>query len=99
MFFAIARRILSSVEESDGSCFNSRGGVVAKLQLPARLRTKNTADVIKEGVGLLDWATEEVGNSRVILSLGEDGEDPRRIETPGLRLARKRPAEALVSNG
>ena len=64
--------------------------------LKDRLRTKNTADVIREGLGLLDWATEEVGQNRVIISVGDDGQDPKRIETPGLRKARpKRAAEAL----
>lgn len=63
--------------------------------LKSRLRTKSTADVIKEGLGLLDWATDEVGQNRVIISVGDDGSDPKRIETPGLRLARKRTAEVL----
>ena len=63
--------------------------------LKSRLRTKSTADVIREGLGLLDWATEEVGQNRVIISVTEDGSDPKRIETPGLRIARKRNVEAL----
>ena len=68
--------------------------------LKGRIRTKNASDVIKEGLGLLDWATEEVGLNRVILSIGEDGKDPKRIETPGLRHARpKREPVSLASHG
>lgn len=56
--------------------------------LKHRLNTDKATDVIREALGLLDWATEEVGRHRVILSVGEEGEDPSRIETPGLRQAR-----------
>ncbi|HEY1769604.1 MAG TPA: hypothetical protein VGG02_05055 [Chthoniobacterales bacterium] len=56
--------------------------------LKRRLKTEKATDIIREALGLLDWATEEVGRDRVILSVGEEGEDPKRIETPGLRQAR-----------
>jgi hypothetical protein len=55
-----------------------------------RLKTSKATEVIREALGLLDWATEEVGRDRVILSIGEDGTEPKRIETPGLRQARTR---------
>lgn len=58
--------------------------------LKNRLHTKNATDVIRESISFLDWATEEAENQRAILSIGEDGEDPRRIEAPALRMARRR---------
>ena len=68
--------------------------------LKGRMRTKSASDVIKEGLGLLDWATEEVGQNRVILSIGEDGTDPKRIVTPGLQHARpKREPESVARHG
>ena len=62
--------------------------------LKKRMKTKNATDVIREGIGLLDWATEEIGQNRVIISIGEDGADPKQIETPGLRQARPKRAVA-----
>ena len=58
--------------------------------LKDRLKTPKATEVIREALGLLDWATEEVGQNRVILSISEDGKEPKRIETPGLRQARTR---------
>lgn len=68
--------------------------------LKARMKTKNASDVIRESIGLFDWATEEIGHDRVILSISRDGSDPRQIETPGLRQARpKRTAAVQVAHG
>lgn len=67
--------------------------------LKSRLGTKSTADVIREGLGLLDWATEEVGQNRAIISVSEDGQDPKRIETPGLRQARSKRRTGVLSYG
>jgi hypothetical protein len=58
--------------------------------LKGRLKMAKATEVIREALGLLDWAADEVAQDRVILSVGEDGEDPKRIETPGLRKARTR---------
>jgi hypothetical protein len=66
--------------------------------LKTRLKTEKATDIIREALGLLDWATEEVGQNRVILSVGEDGENPKRIETPGLRHARTRRAVVAQAN-
>jgi hypothetical protein len=63
--------------------------------LRSRLKTSKATEVIREALGLLDWATEEVGQNRVILSIGEDGKEPKRIETPGLRQARARRLAAV----
>jgi hypothetical protein len=58
--------------------------------LEKKLGKHRVAYYIIEGLCILDWAAEEVSEDRVIMSIGQNGEDPKRIETPGLRNARPR---------
>ena len=53
--------------------------------LKARMKTERSVDIIREALGLLDWATEEAADGKAILSIGEDGSHPKRFVTSGLR--------------
>jgi hypothetical protein len=53
--------------------------------LKTRMKTENPIDIVREALNLLDWATGETSDGRVILSIGEDGSNPKRIVTPGLK--------------
>jgi hypothetical protein len=56
--------------------------------LKDRTKIDKTVDLIKEAIALLDWATEEAGKGRTVLSVNSDGGDPIKIESIGLRQAK-----------
>lgn len=58
-------------------------------ELQARLGLSKSTDVTRVALSLLDWASEEVRNDRVILSSNAAGADVHRLVMPELQSARK----------
>jgi hypothetical protein len=58
------------------------------------LDLRDSNDVAREALAILDWVVKETQNGRVILSSTSDGKEMYRLVTPALRaLERKREME------
>lgn len=61
--------------------------------LQARLGLSKSTDITKVALTLLDWASDEVGHDRMILSTKKDGKEAHRLVLPELSKVKK------VANG
>ena len=52
--------------------------------LKARLGESKTTNIMRAALALLDWASEEVEQKRVIVSTNEQGEEIHRLVMPEL---------------
>lgn len=57
--------------------------------LQQRLGVDRATDVARSALTLLDWASREASNGRIILSSSDDGKDVHRLVMPELSQARK----------
>ena len=65
--------------------------LVAKMFDELKDRTGQTEDgvVLMEALAMLDWATQEAGRGRLIVSVEVDGTNPLQLNTPSLAHCRK----------
>ena len=58
-------------------------------RLQERLGVDKGTDIARSALTLLDWASNEAANGRVILSSNEDGKDVHRLVMPELRTVKR----------
>ena len=65
--------------------------IVAKMFDELKERTGQTEDgvVLMEALAMLDWATQEAGRKRLIISVEADGSNPLQLNTPSLAHCRQ----------
>ena len=58
--------------------------------LQQRLGVERSTDIARSALTLLDWASREAANGRVILSTTDDGKDVHRLVMPELSQAARK---------